>query len=73
MFPHISPGLLYDCIVVEQVDVIIHSVMHISVLCFGYYDRWVLWDLTSEPSYALGILVRINPSKILKRVYEIKK
>ena len=53
MFPHVRPGLLYDCIVVEQVDVIIHSGMHISVLCFSYYDRWVLWDLTLEPSYAL--------------------
>lgn len=73
MFLHIGPGLLDDCIMVEQVDVIIHSVMHISVLCFSYYDRWVLWDLTLEPSYALGILVRLNPSKILKRVYEIKK
>lgn len=73
MFPPIRPGLLYDGTAAEQVDVIIHSVMHISVLCFSYYDKWALWDLTLEPSYALGILVRLHPSKILKRAYEIKR
>ena len=42
MFPDIKPDSLYDYILVKRVGVISHSMMHISVLCFNYQNRWEL-------------------------------
>lgn len=68
-------GPLCDCFLVEQVIVISHSMMHISVFALvPKIDGWYgTWDIALETSHALETVVRLNLSKILKRIYKIKK